>query len=95
MVTASGSPFIVTDYQWNTTDCYTNNAHNIPTCFPSNQTTQNVTDNSLLAEDAGTITCTATIGGVGYTSGGFTIRISGRLIFLQLFLVVFLHISIF
>ena len=94
MVTASGSSLTVTDYQWDTTDCYTNHVHTIPTCFPTGQTAKNVTDNSLLAEDAGTITCTATIGGVGYTSGGFTIRISGKLIFLQLLLVVLLHMSI-
>jgi len=79
MVTSSdGSTPIVTDYKWNTTTrCFTNNAHNTPTCFPTNQTTQSVTSNNLLAEDAGTITCTATISGVDYTSGPFTLRISG------------------
>ena len=78
MVTSSdGSPFTVTNYQWNTGGCFTNNAHNTPTCFPTGQTTQNVTGNSLLAEDAGTITCTVTIGGVDYTSGPLTLHISG------------------
>ena len=66
-------------YQWNTT-CFTNNAHNTPTCFPTGQTTQNVTGNNLLAEDAGTITCTVTIGDVDYASEPLTLRISGTLI---------------
>ena len=75
MVTSSdGLPFTVTDYQWNTTGCFTNNT---PTCFPTNQTTQSVTDSNLLAEDAGTITCAVTIGGVDYTSELFALRISG------------------
>ena len=69
--------FVVTRYQWNTGGCFTNNAHNTPTCFSAGQTTQNVTGNNLLAEDAGTITCTVTIGGVDYTSGPLTLRISG------------------
>ena len=68
-----------TYYQWDTTGCYTNTARNSgnPTCFPTDQTTQRVTDNNLLAEDAGTITCTATVDGVGYTSGPLTLLISG------------------
>ena len=69
--------FAVTNYQWNTEGCFTNNAHNTPTCFPTGQTTQNVTGNNLLAEDVGIITCTVTIGGVDYTSGPLTLRISG------------------
>jgi len=64
-------------YQWNTGGCFTNNQHNVPTCFPTGQTTQNLTDNSLTAEDAGTITCTVTIGDDDYTSGPLTLRISG------------------
>ena len=66
-------------YSWNTTRCYTNNNYNngIPGCFPHNQTTQSVTDNDVTAEDAGTITCTVTISGSDYTSGPFTLRISG------------------
>ena len=81
MVTSSdggSTVFVVTRYQWNTTRCFTNNAHNTPTCFPTGQTTQSVTGNNLLAEDAGTITCTVTIGGVYYTSGPLTLRISGN-----------------
>ena len=63
-------------YQWNTEGCYVNN-QNERRCFPTGQTTQNVTEDDLLARDAGTITCTATIDGVEYTSGSFTLRISG------------------
>jgi len=79
-VTASdGLTPTVTNYQWNTTGCYTNPAHNSgnTTCFPTGQTTQSITGNNLTAEDAGTITCTATIGGVDYTSEPLTLRISG------------------
>ena len=79
---SDGSTPTVTNYQWDTTGCYTNPAHNSgnPTCFPTGQTAQNVTGNDLTAEDAGTITCTATIGGVDYSSGSFTLRISGKCI---------------
>ena len=74
--------FTVDSYQWNTRECYSHPDHNSgnPTCFPTNQTTQNVTGNNLLAEDAGTITCTATIGGVELTSGPLKLRVSGTLI---------------
>ena len=37
-----------------------------------------MTDNDVNAEDAGTITCTVTISGSDYTSGPFTLRISGE-----------------
>ena len=78
MVTSSdGIPFTVNNYQWDTTGCFTNNAHNTPSCFPTGLTTQSVTGNNLLAEDAGTITCTVTIDSVGYSSGPLTLRISG------------------
>ena len=78
MVTSTdGSPFAVTNYHWNTTGCFTNNAHNTPTCFPTGQTTQNITGNNLLAEDAGTITCTITVNGVSFISEPLTLRISG------------------
>jgi len=78
MVTSSnGSTPTVNNYQWNTAGCFTNNIHNVSTCFPTGQTTQSVTDNNLLAEDAGNITCSVIIGGVDYTSGSLTLRISG------------------
>jgi len=71
------SPPAGATYQWNTGGCFTNDNHNIPTCFPTGQTTQNVTGAYLLAEDAGSITCTATIGGTDYTSQIFVLRVSG------------------
>ena len=72
-------PSFVT-YQWNTTGCYTNSKFtgSHPQCFPHGQTTQNVTGNSLNAEDAGTITCTARINNIRYASEPFTLRISGE-----------------
>jgi len=71
------SPPAGTTYQWNTGRCFTNGHITTPKCFPTDQTTQNVTVNNLLAHDAGTITCTVTISGVDCTSGPLTLRISG------------------
>ena len=67
-------------YQWNTSGCYTNIKFtpSNPECFPHGETGQNVTGNNLNAEDAGIITCTVTISGSDYTSGPFTLRISGE-----------------
>ena len=67
-------------YQWNTAGCYTNSrfTSGSPQCFPHGQTSPSVTGNDLLAEDAGTITCTVTISGRDYTSEPFTLRISGE-----------------
>ena len=67
-------------YQWNTAQCYTNSKFtgSNPQCFPHGRTTQNVIGNNLIAEDAGTITCTVTISGSDYTSEPFTLRISGE-----------------
>ena len=80
MVTLSNGGTYTGPYQWNATGCYTNTGHNSgnPTCFPTGQTTQNVTDNNLLADDAGTITCTVTVNEVDYTSDPLTLRISGE-----------------
>jgi len=78
MVTSdNGSPFTVTNYHWDTTRCFTNDRHPTPTCFPTGQTTQSVTGNNLLAKDAGTITCTASVDSMDFTSGLFTLRLSG------------------
>jgi len=78
MVTSSdGTTPTVTNYQWNTAQCYTNGRLTDPICFPAGQTTQSITGNNLLAKDAGTITCTVIIGGADYTSGPLTLRISG------------------
>ena len=76
----NGSTFTVTAYYWNTTGCYTHPNRNSgnQSCFPYGCHTQNVTDNDVTAEDAGTITCTVIINGVNYTSKPFTLRISGE-----------------
>ena len=76
------SPPVSTTYQWNTLGCYTHPDRNSgdPTCFPTGLTTQNVTGNDLAAEDAGTITCTATINGLDATSEPLTLRISGMIL---------------
>jgi len=68
-------------YRWDTRRCYTNTEYNSgnPGCFPHSQATQTVTDNDLTAEDAGTISCTATIGGMDYTSDPLVLCISGEL----------------
>ena len=75
-------PVIDVTYRWNTEGCYTNSNYNggSPRCFPQGQTTQNVTDNDVTAEDAGTVTCTMIIYDIKYTSEPFTLRISGDLI---------------
>ena len=75
-------PVIRVTYQWNTTRCYTHRNYNNgnPGCFPRGQTTRNVTENDLTAEDAGTITCTMTLYNLDYTSEPFTLRISGKLV---------------
>ena len=66
-------------YQWNTAGCYTNSRYNNgePGCFPHNQTTQSVTGHNLTAEDAGTISCTATVDDVCFFSEPLTLEISG------------------
>ena len=65
---------------WDATGCYTNAQFtgSNPDCFPDGQTSQSVAENHLNAEDAGTITCSALINGVRYTSEPFTLRISGE-----------------
>jgi len=68
----------VVTYSWNTTGCYP--ATSSTSCFPYNQTTESVFVIGLTAKDAGTITCTATIGDNNYTSVPLTIRISGNCI---------------
>ena len=78
MVSPSSST--VDSYRWGTTGCYTNSKFTgtNPQCFPHNQMTQTVTESNLNAEDAGTITCHATINGVEHDSEPFTLRISGE-----------------
>ena len=73
------TPLSAVTYRWNTDGCYTNDyfTGSNPECFPHGQTTQSVTGDDVNAEDAGTITCTARINGVDYTSELFTLHISG------------------
>jgi len=70
------SPPASATYRWNT-GCYTNDRRTEDTCFPAGQTTQSVTGTNLLAEDAGTVYCAVTIGGVEYGSELFSLRVSG------------------
>ena len=81
VTSSNGLMLDVTNYQWNTTGCYTTVDRNSgnPTCFPDGQTTQSVTGSDLTAEDAGIISCTVTIGGDVYTSIPLTLRISGTM----------------
>ena len=75
-------PEVNVGYSWNTMGCYQhmNYTGNTPRCFPHDETAQVAEGNNLLAEDGGTITCTVTIYGDDYTSGPFTLRISGELV---------------
>ena len=76
---ADGSPANVISYHWNVISCY--DSHDILNPFfnSSDQTGQNIIGNKLLAQDAGTVSCTATINGTDYTSDPLTLRISGEL----------------
>ena len=81
-VTASdGSPVAVTSYEWTATNCYTRPGGVQNPCFYNvgYRTGQNVTSiNGILATDAGTATCTATINGMEYTSSSLILRVSGE-----------------
>ena len=77
VTTPDGSPVTATSYRWTGTNCYTGSSG--ITCFYDGQTGQTITDsNGVLAPDAGTVTCTATVAGVDYTSEPLTLRISGK-----------------
>ena len=81
-------------YTWDTTGCYVNN-NGQRNCFPNGQSTQTVTENSLLAHDVGTITCSVSIdNGPLITSNSFTLRISGLCCY-SCCMDVSLHIKIF
>ena len=78
---ADGSTVTVTSCSWTATDCYTRSGGVQNPCFYSvgNPTGKNVTSSTgVLATDAGTVTCTATIDGIDYTSDPLTLRISGE-----------------
>jgi len=71
------SPPADATYLWNTGGCFTNDVHTTTTCFATGLTTRIVTGYHLLAEDAGPIACTVTIGGVDYGSDVSRLRVSG------------------
>jgi len=73
-----GSSTTVTSYRWIATNCYTRTGGVNDPCFYGDGTGQNITGDDLLAPDAGTVTCTANINGMDYTSDPFTLRISGE-----------------
>ena len=80
IVTIPGvSSITATSYSWTATDCYNRTGGVQSPCFYSGCRTGNIiTGDSLLAPDAGTVTCTATIAGVDITSDPLTLRISSK-----------------
>ena len=74
-----GSPVTVTSYSWTATNCYDHTGGiNDPCFYGDGRTGYNITENSLLAPDAGTVTCTVTVDGVNFTSDPLTLRVSGE-----------------
>ena len=81
MVTpVNGSLVNVTSYLWTAVDCY-NNSYGVddPCFYDGGKTGQNITGIDILAQDAGTVICTATIDDTDYISDALTLRISGKL----------------
>ena len=82
--TTDGSPANVTSYYWIATKCY-NSTDDIkfsivdPCFYNGSHIGQNLTGTDLLAQDAGTVICIATIGDTNYTSDPLALRISGKL----------------
>ena len=61
------------------TNCYNHTGGiNDPCFYSGGRTGSNITENNLLAPDAGTVTCTVTVGTVSFTSNPLTLRISGE-----------------
>jgi len=81
VLSSDSSQVAASSYQWNTRGCYKHPAGN-PRCFPHGKNSHAVRGDDLKAEDAGTITCIATINKLEYESGPLTIRISGNNILL-------------
>ena len=74
-----GSPLTMASYSWTATNCYNHTGGVRTPCFYSGgRTGYNITDSNLLAPDAGTVTCTVTVGSVSFTSDPLTLRISGK-----------------
>ena len=76
---ADGSPVTGVSYSWHDIGCYNNNHGVQNPCFYRLYTTgNNITDNNLRAEDAGSVTCTVSVSSESYTSDSLTLRISGE-----------------
>ena len=74
-----GSSVTTASYSWTATNCYHRTGGVQSPCFYSGgRTGYNITYNSLLAQDAGTVSCTVTFGSVSFTSDPLTLRISGE-----------------
>ena len=67
----------VASYHWDVINC--TNSSRDPCFYSQDQTSQNITGSDLLAQDAGTVRCIATINGSKYSSNPLTFRISGEL----------------
>ena len=81
---ADGLPVTIASYSWTATNCYNHTDGVQSPCFYSGgRTGYNITDNSLLAPDAGTVTCTVTVGSASFTSDPLTLRISGKELYSQ------------
>ena len=77
--TPDGSPITATSYSWTATNCYNHTDGVRSPCFYSGGRTGNIiTGDSLLALDAGTVTCNATVAGFSYPSDPLTLRIAGK-----------------
>ena len=83
--TACGSSVTASCYSWTVTDSYNHTIYGVQNSgfYSGGCTGYNITGNSLLAPDAGTVTCTATIDGIDYTSDPLTLRISGEPLYSQ------------
>ena len=89
---ADGSPANVTSYHWNVIDCYVDSG-DYPCFYSGNKTGQNITGENPIANDAGTVSCTAIIDGTNYTSDPLTLRISGELYIIMKVLLVSMYLS--
>ena len=78
MCTVAPSNHNVTSYHWTAVNCYNHSKGINDSCFYSGRRGQNIIGYDLLAQDAGTVTCTATIDCVNYTSDPLTLCISGE-----------------
>ena len=76
--TPDGLPIAGISYSWTATNCYSRTGGVQIPCFYNGSTGSTITDNSVLAPDAGTVTCTATIAGKDFISDPLTLRIAGK-----------------